>query len=387
MANGQYQKIVNSTQILQELRKGPKSRSYLVNSLKVQPSTVTYTLNRLKDNNLVVDTNVISDDNHKKGRKRTQVVLNKDAGVVFGVDLLVDSFKIIILNFDGSIFTKIEEEFNNTIIPAKKGSVKRFKQCIRYILSTIEAKCCNTKILGGCISVAAIVDFDGLTVVKSLTFDIVDVDIQDCVKNRDYPVYLENDANCAAIKYREGNYDSFLYSLVRTYYDKELPEGVPSLGVGMGIVINGQLFRGWGSRSGEFVNFVYQEGKQNRQLDIANEILMKLNDNKSNLKLFIDNYVDKLLFTNALLNPRTIYLGGDSEIWNDKILESISERFPGKSEEEIKTTFCFTFLEHTEDDVAYGASYLMLDFLFHMPYFTSKEHSWEHNSSPLLKDI
>ena len=387
MANGQYQKLVNSTQILQQLRTGPKSRSSLVNSLKVQPSTVTYTLNRLKDLNLVIDTNLISEDNHKKGRKRTQVVLNKKAGVVFGVDLLVDSFKIIILYLDGSEFTKIEEDFNSVIIPAKKGSVERFKQCIRYVLSIIEAKCCNTTILGGCISVAAIIDFDGLTVVKSLTHDIVNVNISDCCENRAYPVYLENDANCAAIKYREGNYDSFLYSLVRTYYDNVLPEGVPSLGVGMGIVINGQLFRGWDSRAGEFVNFVYQEGKQNRQLDIANEILMKLNDNRANLKLFLDNYVDKLLFTNALLNPRTIYLGGDSEIWNDKILESISERFPEKSEEEIKTTFCFSFLEHTADDIAYGASYLMLDFLFHMPYLNSKEQTWEDNVSPLLKNL
>jgi predicted NBD/HSP70 family sugar kinase len=157
--------------------------------------------------------------------------------------------------------------------------------------------------------------------------------------------------------------------------------------VGMGIVINGQLFRGYESKAGEFVNFVYQEGKQIRQLDIGNEDLMQLNDNISSLKLFINNYVDKLLFTNALLNPRTIYLGGDSEIWNEHILKSIGERFPDKNEEDIKSTFCFSFLENTEDDIAYGASQLMLDFLFHMPYLNSKEQTWEQNPSPLLDGI
>lgn len=387
MANGQYQKLVNSTQILRELRSGPKSRNYFVQNLKVQPSTVTYTLNRLKDLKLVKDSNLISEDNHIKGRKSTQVLLNKEFGVVFGVDLLVDSFKVIISYIDGTLFTKIDEPFNDVIITEKKGTEKRFKQCLNYILSIIEAKCCNTRILGGCISVAAIINFDGLTVSKSLTHDIVNVNISDIVHKKKYPVYLENDANCASIKYKKDSYDSFLYSLVRTYYNHILPDGVPVLGVGMGIVINGKLFRGWDSKAGEFVNFVYQEGKQNKQLDIDNKELMQLNDNKASLKLFINNYVDKLLFTNALLNPRTIYLGGDSEIWNDNILKCIRERFPEKSEDEIKNTFCFSFLKHTEDDIAYGASQLMLDFLFHMPYLNSQKQTWEQNSSPILNGI
>ncbi len=387
MANGQYQKLVNSTQILRELRSGPKSRNYFVQNLKVQPSTVTYTLNRLKDLKLVKDSNLISEDNHIKGRKSTQVLLNKEFGVVFGVDLLVDSFKVIISYIDGTLFTKIDEPFNAVIITEQKGTEKRFKQCLNYILSIIEAKCCNTRILGGCISVAAIINFDGLTVSKSLTHDIVNVNISDIVHKKKYPVYLENDANCASIKYKKDSYDSFLYSLVRTYYNHILPDGVPVLGVGMGIVINGKLFRGWDSKAGEFVNFVYQEGKQNKQLDIDNKELMQLNDNKASLKLFINNYVDKLLFTNALLNPRTIYLGGDSEIWNDNILKCIRERFPEKSEDEIKNTFCFSFLKHTEDDIAYGASQLMLDFLFHMPYLNSQKQTWEQNSSPILNGI
>ena len=387
MANGQYQKLLNSTQIIRELRNGPKSRNYLVQNLNVQPSTVTYTINRLKDLNLVVDSKVISEDNHKKGRKSTQVLLNKHVGVVFGVDLLVDNFNVIISNIDGTLFTSLHEDFNDVIITAKKGSVQRFKQCIKYILSSIEAKCCSTTLLGGCFAVAGIIDFNGLAIIKSLTHGIVDTNIEDCIKDKAYPVYLENDANCAAIRYRNENYDSYLYSLVRTYYNHVLPDGVPLLGVGMGIVINGQLFRGYESKAGEFVNFVYQEGKQIRQLDIGNEDLMQLNDNISSLKLFINNYVDKLLFTNALLNPRTIYLGGDSEIWNEHILKSIGERFPDKNEEDIKSTFCFSFLENTEDDIAYGASQLMLDFLFHMPYLNSKEQTWEQNPSPLLDGI
>ncbi len=387
MANSQYQKLINSTQILRELKSGPKSRNYLVKNLNLQPSTVTYTLKRLKDFNLVLDSKNISIDNHKKGRKSTEIILNKEAGVVFGVDLLVDEFKIIISYIDGSFFTQIEEVFNDIIITAEKGSKERFFQCIRYVLSTIEAKCCNTKILGGCISLAAIVDFDGLTLIRSLTHAITNVSVEEIIKSKNYPVYLENDANCAAIKYRNNNLDSYLYSLVRTYYNHKLPDGVPVLGVGMGVVINGQLYRGWQSKAGEFVNFVYQEGKQNQQLEIDNDELMQLNNNQASLKHFIDNYVNKLLYTNALLNPRTIYLGGDSEIWNANILKSISKIFPDKTTDDIINNFCFTFLEDSENDIAYGASHLMLDFLFHMPYLNSTINTWEQNDSPLLIGI
>ncbi len=387
MANSQYQKLLNSTQILRELQTGPKSRNYLVKTLNLQPSTVTYTLNRLKDFDLVIDSKNVSSDNHKKGRKSTEVLLNKLSGVVFGVDLLVDRFKVVILYLDQSIYTIIEEDFQDVIINAKKGSPERFKQCIKYVLSIVEAKCINIKILGGCISVAGIIDFDGLTLIKSLTFDVTNVNIRDCISDKPYPIYMENDANCAANNYKKYENDSYIYSLVRTYYDKNLPPDIPELGVGMGIVINGNIYRGFESKTGEFVNFVYQEGKQNRQLDIANEILMELNNNKASLTVFIDNYVDKLLFINALLNPRTIYLGGDSEIWNDNILKNLSEKFPEKSEDEIRNTFCFTYLNESENDIAYGASRLMLDFLFHMPSLHSNKQTWEQQDSPLIVGI
>ena len=135
MANSQYQKLLNSTQILRELQTGPKSRNYLVKTLNLQPSTVTYTLNRLKDFNLVLDSKTVSSDNHRKGRKSTEVLLNKEAGVVFGVDLLVDRFKVVISYLDNTLYTFIEEEFQEIIINAKKGSEIRFKQCIKYIAS------------------------------------------------------------------------------------------------------------------------------------------------------------------------------------------------------------------------------------------------------------
>ncbi len=364
MANGQDQKIFNSIQILNELLSGPKSRNYLSKKLNLQPSTVTYSINRLKKMDIVKGSLVVSKDNLNRGRKSTELMLNPKAGVIFGVDLLVDSFTLQILHIDKSVFTIVKEKFDDVIITASKGSGERFIQCINYILSIAEAKCANIKCFGGCISVAGIVDANKDTLVKSLTHGIENICVKQCFEDRAYPIFLENDANCAAFKYRVNEKDSFLYSLVRLYDNLILPFDAPLLGVGIGIIINGTIYVGWDAKAGEFSNFVYQNGKQNRQLDFPNDVLNGLKDSPKNLNLFLNDYLDKLLFTNALLNPRTIYLGGEGQQLKDKIIELLLLRYPEKNVSDVINKMCFTFLEDTEDDVAIGACYLVLNLLF-----------------------
>jgi hypothetical protein len=376
MANGQDQKLTNSIQILNELRTGPKSRSYLSNELNLQPSTVTYSINRLMELDFVNDSKKVSPDNRVLGRKSTQLNLNGKAGVVFGVDLLVNKFIITICYIDKSEYLIVKENFDDVIINAEKGSAERYFQCLNYVLSLIEAKCANTKLYGGCIGVAGIIGENERTIVKSLTHGISNVSVEDCFDKRDYVIFLENDANCAAYRYIKYNNDSFVYSLTRLYDAASICADAPQLGVGLGIIAHGKINKGWNSKSGEFSNFIYQEGKQNRQLECPNELLNDIISCPEKLNAFLDNYLEKLLFINALLDPRTIYLGGDNIIWKDKIIKSFMNYFHKTSKEEVEKNMCFTFLSDTKYDIAIGASYFMLDFLFELP---------QNNKSKILK--
>jgi DNA-binding Lrp family transcriptional regulator len=387
MANGQDQKLTNSIQILNELRTGPKSRNYLSKELNLQPSTVTYSINRLMELNFVTDSKTVSKDNRVRGRKSTQLVLNGKAGVVFGVDLLVDKFIATICYIDKSEYLVIKESFDDVIINAEKGSSERFFQCLNYVLSLIEAKCANTKLYGGCISVAGIIGEDERTIVKSLTHGISNVNVGQCFEKRDYNIFLENDANCAAYRYIHYNNDSFVYSLARLYDSHDICADAPQIGVGIGIIAQGKINKGWGSKSGEFTNFIYQDGKQNRQLDCPNELLEDINSSPNKLNTFLDNYVNKLLFTNALLNPRTIYLGGDNKMWEDKIIKSFMNYYNIRDKEHAVKNMCFTFLDNTEYDIAIGASYYMLDFLFELPLNSKSMSISSYYESPLFKEI
>lgn len=387
MANGQDQKLTNSIQILNELRTGPKSRSYLSKQLKLQPSTVTYSINRLIELNFVNDSKKVSLDNRVRGRKSTQLNLNGKAGVVFGVDLLVDKFIITICYIDKSEYLIIKEDFDNVIINAEKGSNERFFQCLNYVLSLIETKCANTKLYGGCISVAAIIGEDERTIVKSLTHGICNVSVEECFDKRDYVIFLENDANCAAYRYIKFNNDSFVYSLTRLYDSTSICADAPQLGVGLGIIAQGKINKGWGAKAGEFSNFIYQDGKQNRQLECPNELLEDINSNPKKLDAFLENYLDRLLFTNALLNPRTIYLGGDNKMWKEKIIASFMDYFHITNRELAINKMCFTFLSDTEYDISTGASYYMLDFLFDLPQNNKTMALNSFYKSPLFEEI
>lgn len=381
MANGQDQKLTNSIQILNELRTGPKSRKYLCDELDLQPSTVTYSIKRLMELNYVNSSNDVSKENRARGRKSTQLVLNKKSGVVFGVDLLVDRFKVSICYIDKSEFLKISEPFDDLIINAKKGSSERFFQCVNYILSLIETKCANTTLYGGCIGIAGIVANDERTILKSFTHGAKNLSLEECFSKRNYNIFLENDANCAAYKYLSYYNDTFLYSLARIYDWHDILDDVPQIGLGIGIISQGKINKGWESKAGEFSNFVYQDGKQNRQLDCPNEVLADINSSPNRLNEFLDNYVNKLLFSNALLNPRTIYLGGDNKVWKEQIINSFMKYYDIKDRKSALNTMCFTFLENTEDDISVGASYFMLDFLFDL---SPKSIYYE---SPLFKEI
>ena len=53
VGNSQYQKIANALLIIQLLCKGPNTRVAIARELGLQPSTVTYSINRLIETGLV----------------------------------------------------------------------------------------------------------------------------------------------------------------------------------------------------------------------------------------------------------------------------------------------------------------------------------------------
>lgn len=375
MANGKFQKATNNFLILQKLREGYLSRRVIANELSLQPSTVTYAIGRLIELGLVEEKG--EDTSVKMGRRRTLVGLNSNYGCVFGVELLVNHFHATITDFSGDIIFHITEEYNEEIIPFEKGSAQRFEFIVDYVLKKLESNCTN-KILGACIAIAGIVDHKGEKILFSWTQGLYNYYTSNLTDKYSYNIFFENDANCAAFNHVGLGDDTFIYTLIQMYKLKEVPSGVPPVGVGMGVVIDGRLRRGYTSHAGEFKSVLYHGKDFNRQLSISNKELANIENDDELLKQFFKEIVDNLRFAHSLLDPRIIYIGGYLTKFENLLTEVIlNSQIENESD-------CFTIASCYEEDICEGASKLVLEQLFNLPTVESRLKGWDTNISPIV---
>ena len=368
VANSKYQKLANSSLIIKEIMKAPISRVALANKLGLQPSTVTYSTARLIEIGLVKE--VASDSiDGKKGRKSILLGLDPNYGVVCGVELLVASYRVIVSNVAGVIIANESFVYDDSV-NAEKGTRERFVQILSCIRNKLEESRGSLRICGACLAIAGIVSQNGQKIIDSWTHGLSCEDFSKELAEYDYPIFFENDANCAAQKYLLGNkynFDSYLYVLVHYYKPELIPKSVPSVGIGMGVVIDGSLYRGWTNRAGEFRSVFFSRNTQIGQLSLSNDELIALGQDRETQKIFTKEVLSNLFSAEAILNPRVIYLCGDL-ISKEVVDEVIEEDFASLKNEFLKTEVdCLQVVEDYTWDVSYGACSLVLDYMFQVP--------------------
>lgn len=376
MANSKFQKLINSYSLLQQLRFGPVGRTALGKILDLQPSTVFASIDRLKELNLVIETNQMI-DNPKAGRPGRCIAINPKAGVVFGLDLNVDGFYYSIRALNGDVIFEGQESFLDDKFDVSENSNERLQQCLAHSINYIERKCIKEKILGGCIGVPGIVKPNGKVIQKSWAWGVSSSDLSELLETRYYPLYLENDANCGALNYLESEHDCFLYLLLRRYNNKGEPGPLPSLYLGSGVIIDGRLRRGYGSRAGEFHSGILHCKK--KEESSCSEDMDHFQGQRD---LFLQETINSLVFANGLLDPRKIFLVGDIDIWNEA-LQKVKDDYHNLEEEFNK----LKILKNTKMDIAQGACKLMFDFLFHVPFLNDNPNCWDRNPSILLEGL
>lgn len=387
-ANSQYQKEVNGYLILQELRKENCSRHVLAEHLGIQPSTITYSVGRLMDAGLVETFGPAASSQEKTGRKQELIGLKKNAGKVFGIDLLFDHYRAVIMDLSGKVLEQEEESFDFDALHVIKGTAESFQAITAFVLDRLEGFHTDIPVKGACIAIAGIIDKNGRTIKASWTQGLHDFDASALIQKRSYPVFFENDANCTAMKYLSERNDSFVYTLVRQYDKHRIPSGIPTIGIGMGIVLDGKLYRGYSSRAGEFNSVYYHEGENTmRQLSLSNETLADFDNNGGSLRAFMVEFASNIFFISSMLNPRTIYLGGELEKWNEVLRNVLETEYCGKLQSMQEEGVSFTFLHNTRFDAAFGSCCLLLDYLFHIPSPSNNNSGWNDRPSPLLGDV
>lgn len=247
-------KRVNRNLVLNLVKSdGPLSRRDIVRRSGLSAATVSNLTAELIAEDLVHE---MGPGETTRGRPPVLLRLNNRAGFVVGVKVMEERLAAVVTDLDAEVLayrsdplpTPRQTESGRSIDPAEV--VAAIAETVEHVLS--EAGVDRSAVLGLGVGLAGVVDSQTRRVVFSPFFAWRDVDLAGPLRRRlGMDVILENDVSALTIAeqwFGHGhNYDHFCVVTVGT-------------GVGLGVVANGQFYRGAGGGAGELGHTTLVEG-------------------------------------------------------------------------------------------------------------------------------
>jgi len=236
-------KALNITTVLNVVKNlGPISRVEIAQKTHLSAATISNITAELIENHLIFEK---EEGNSSGGRKPIMLVLNPTGAYVIGLKLAADHVTGALTNIQAKVIVK------RTVF-LKGRSLDNVLSCITDIVVSLlkDGNVQKTKLLGVGLGMAGIINAENGQLKYTSIFDWHDVNIVEMLTKRlKVPIYVDNDVNTLALTenwFGAGRgMDNFLLVTV-------------GRGVGMGIVINGQIYRGSFGGAGEFGHTVIE---------------------------------------------------------------------------------------------------------------------------------
>ena len=344
----QFQRIVNRSHVLQKLRvNNGISRIEISRQLGLDRSTITNLVNPLLDLSIV---KVMSEGHapSKGGRRPVLLDINENFGSILGIDLQISSFNAVLMNLNGTVLKEWSGE------QAYTGLVETIEKL--YLKFEEEIESFTIPLIGIGVGIPGVVDTENGFIVKATSFDLFDFDFDKESKGVfPVPVLIDNDANCCAWGQLERNKDKKLSNFLNIIWKLHRKEGElapEEIEIGIGIVIDGEVYYGSGSSAGELPEDLISREQ--------GDIYIKSGQNWKIDELALKNYLDKLfqylipLF--YVFDPGEIFFGGQF-IQCKSLVESILEN----------SNFNTYFPGVNNMDTAFGAASMFMEKLFQAP--------------------
>jgi predicted NBD/HSP70 family sugar kinase len=173
------------------------------------------------------------------GRKPVVVRFLPDARYSFGVDISIKNVRVILTNLNSEI------KFETVFDISKYKNINEITSRVCSIINNIilEGEIPIGKVLGVGISVPGTVNEEKLLIELAPNLGIESFSFDNFAKQINLPVYIENEANAAAFAELNIGIAKELSNLVYVSITE---------GIGTGIVIQGNLYKGENKRAGEF---------------------------------------------------------------------------------------------------------------------------------------
>ncbi len=384
--------------ILETLRRGgPLTKAEISNMVGLNVVTVTNYINHFLEEDFVVEKEL---DISQGGRRPVLLDLNPDAGYVIGVGVNMNNLVGVIANIDGQILTQVKKTPEKMEI---RDIVATIRQIVREVLDNFDGD--KSKIKGVGIGIGGIVDQQSGSIkwpekISEDRYEYVSiyVPLKDYIEREfNLPTLVENDATVAAFGEYWFYMDSSVEDLVYMFS-----------GVGCGMIINGDLYRGATGSAGELTLYNPEQsevaknscflGRPDADLGIVAELKNQLGKKREDVtplmnlcdsdpaKITFDMVVDalrqgdpivrsvvkekayclglKTAFLVNLLNPQVVIIGGGLERLGSDLIDVIRETVDSWAFHEIASAVRIIPSRLGENAVALGSASLVMRNVF-----------------------
>jgi predicted NBD/HSP70 family sugar kinase len=355
------------------------SSSDLVKITGMRPSTIFNILKELSAKLFVV-MHGKGESTAKGGKKPYTWALNKDAAYVLGLDIEVGEITWTLLDFSGGILAKkiLKLDTGRTVDELAGNIINVVNQVISENSIDVE------KVLGLGVAFAGIVDYQRGIVAMSSVLPDMNFPLLEKLSTLPFPVVIENNANAAAIGLKRSGKTKNNYLTVLVEIDKNVS------GLGIGIVINGDLYRGASFCAGElyphlptlkeilstvrsrFVESTIFKNHISSFESIDIEFLLDAAKQGDKFAILVFSMIGNIIGQTivqavSLFNPDTLIITGVVAELEDIVIESVRKEI----EMNVISITCNAL--HIEADkhhhysVAFGAASLILEDFFRLP--------------------
>lgn len=373
---------MNQKKIIQLLYRNKQlTKQDISKALKISIPTVISNVNELIEQGILDEAGV---GESSGGRKPTIVRFLSDSRYSFGVSITKDQVRIILTNLN---FEKIAE--GSFYMPEQLDSfeslILEIKKEIDCIINTNSVSI--DKILGIGFSLPGTVNEKKLLLENAPNLKLQNINFENFQHIFEFPIFIENEANASAYAESFINFNDIIGSLVFISITE---------GIGTGIIINDNLYKGYNKRAGEFGHMtIIKDGKQCNcgkrgcwelyaskkalineyrkkfsNYDVKLSDFLEMTKTNSIAKEILDNYLDYLAegIKNIILmlDPRDIIIGGELSNYKTLIETELKKKvFQENSfynQEECKISFSSL----RENASILGAVLLPMEKLFYL---------------------
>jgi len=228
---------LNRSIILNQVRTcSPLSRADLAAITGLNKTTVSSLVDELIAHGFVRE---IGSTASAGGRPAMMLELDPAAGYIIGAEIGVGYLNVALTDFRAAILWKRQALFSES--DSQRQVVNQVIALLRQAVRQGEHT--GTRLLGIGLSIPALVDVTSATLIYAPNLGWCDVPLRQILSAKfDAPIFVDNDANAAALAERymgaAQSVDNFVYV-------------VANVGIGVGIVLGGQVFHGATGYAGE----------------------------------------------------------------------------------------------------------------------------------------